>query len=271
MPFLVADVSAHQGDAPNFGALAEKCVGVILKATQGTHYHPSWFAKNWRRARNAGGARYGTSWFRGAYHYLEFDTDGAAQADYFLDAIEAAGGWGAGDMHVFVDVEWGNPDSGNEWSAAQARRQMAATTQQIIACVTSFANRIKLRSGRKTILYGRGVLRDRRITSRMGCAGVWNAGYTAKMPLNGLEGWSADDVVLWQYTDGDGYQAQSLGLPRLIEAFGQRVDLNVVVDGPRKVTLDTVRSRLVHSRIVTILACVGLVLAALLASRLALH
>lgn len=257
MAFLVADVSAHQGDAPNFKALAAHpgMVGVIVKISEGVSYAPAtWLKRNWSAAKAAGGTlRYGETWFRGAYHYLRIDVDGAKQADYFLDAIERAGGWGRGDMLPFVDAE----SSHNE----------DATAAQVIACVSAFARRVKERTGRGTIYYGRGFMRNLSIASRMGCVAVWNAGYTATMPMTGLApAFSRDDVVLWQYTDGTNGSTQHK-LPLTIPGFGGAVDLSVCVDGARKVTIGTIRRRLLGSVLDSLAVLALIALGAVLLSR----
>src|SRR3954454_22499879 len=95
-PFLVADQYPLDSgphppwtnlvDAPNF-------VGAILKAWEGLQYNDGgWFTNNWSAVRDAGGDRYGDSWFRGAYLFLRFASDGAEQADAYLRAVGEAGG-----------------------------------------------------------------------------------------------------------------------------------------------------------------------------------
>lgn len=257
MPFLVADASAHQGDNPNWRALADHpdMVGIILKISEGVHYAPSsWLAKHWPAVRAVGGARYGETWFRGAYHYLRINVDGAKQADFFLDAIERAGGWASGDMMPFVDAEASNNDG--------------ATRESVIACVSAFARRIRERTGRGTIFYGRGFMRDLGIVSRMGCVAVWNAGYTGStMPMTGLApAFDRDDVVLWQYTDGN--SPAPPGLPKSIAGFAGGLDLNVYVDGNRKPLIGRLRSRLLGSPLDSLTVLALLAFGALLLSRL---
>lgn len=264
MPLLIADASAHQGDAPPWAALAaypDMC-GVIVKISEGLTYAPrAWLARNWPAVRLAGGTRYGSSWFRGAYHYLRIDQDGAAQADFFLDAIEKAGGWGSGDMMPFVDAE--------------ASQNSGATKERIIACVSAFANRIKARTGRGTIYYGRGFMRDYDIKSRMGCVAVWNAGYTGgTMPMTGLSpAFSREDVVLWQYTDGSDKNPPPPGLPHRIPGFNKPngtpigLDLNVYVDGSRKPMISRMRLRLLGSALDSLVLLALIALGAVLLSR----
>jgi len=256
MPFLVADVSRHQGDRVAFDVIAAHpdMVGVIVKISEGLHYAPrEWIAHNWPAARAAGGVRYGDTWFRGAYHYLRINVDGAKQADFFLDAIERAGGWGHGDMMPFVDAEASNNED--------------ATREDVIECVSAFARRIKERTGRGTIYYGRGFMRDLGIASRMGCVAIWNAGYTATMPMTGLApAFDRDDVVLWQYTDGtNGSTAH--GLPLKLPGWSGGLDLNVYVDGNRKPLIGRLRSRLLGSALDSLTVLVLIAVGALLLSR----
>lgn len=236
-PFLIVDAASYAGENPPWGVLVAhpNVCGVIIKATQGTSYRPSWFARNWSQVREVAGSRYGDTWFRGCYHYLTFDVDGAKQADYYLAAVEAAGGWGRGDIMPIVDVELGGPNGD-------------ATAREIIDTTTAFARRVKQVLGRGVILYGRGAMRDLGIQSRMGCDAVWNPSYTDTMVMNGLgPSWSRDDVVLWQYA-GDGVgDARVHGLPLTLAGFPSNMDMSVYVDGARKPSLASLRRRLLGS------------------------
>jgi lysozyme len=213
-------VDAYQGDgAKEWAALAAAGApwhGAILKATQGTYYHDtSWFGQNWRRVRAAGGARYATDWFRGAYHYPDLRQDGAAQADYFLDAVELAGGWGPGDLWPMVDVE-------------RAGQREGIGASQVIACVEAFCKRVTSRLGRQVMLYGGSWLADLGITSRMGCSHLAIARYTATLPVAVYEriGWDRASLALWQYC-GDG-AAKLLGYPNEAPGCG-KVDISALV------------------------------------------
>jgi len=260
-PFLVVDMSSYQGSQPNVDALLAHphVVGVILKASEGLTEGSDiagWFRSQWPRVRERAGGRYGNDLFRGAYHYLRCKggtrASGAAQAKYFLDQVDAAGGWGPGDMHVLVDVE----ASGNAGVSAQ----------EVIDTTEGFAAYVKQRHGGRVVLYARGLTRDLSITSKMGCDAVWNAGYTASMPMHGLEAWTRDDVVLWQYTDGTSYAVpMTLNLPMRIDGFGQVLDLSVYVDGARPPTLDSFKRRLVNNLLGVLVTVALLVVAALVA------
>ena len=145
-PFLVADQYPLDSgphppwtnlvDAPNF-------VGAILKAWEGLQYNDGgWFTNNWSAVRDAGGDRYGQSWFRGAYLFLRFASDGAAQADAYLRAVDKAGGWDHGDIIPVVDVELGSEKNSN----------FKASAEQIVDCTSACADRIRSETGRRVML-----------------------------------------------------------------------------------------------------------------------
>lgn len=219
---LIVDVFAGDlNGRPNWPALAAlgpPWHGAIIKATEGVAYNPLWFAWNWRAVRDAGGDRYGVDWFRGAYHFLKFNTDGTAQADYYLKAIDAAGGFAIGDFWPIVDVELGGETNTNQ----------KATKQQIIDCTTAFANRVEEKTGRKVMLYGNGAMRDRQISDRMGCSYLWCPRYTQTLPseIYTRAGWDLASLVMWQYC-GDGVGAL-IGYPMTAPNFG-KVDVSVLV------------------------------------------
>lgn len=239
-PYLFVDLyPLDEGPAPPFNVLAQTpgFFGVIIKATQGTrewYNDGGWFTRNWPRVAEAGGTRYGTTWLRGAYHFLNFWQDGKAQADAYLTAVESAGGWRDGDIVPIVDVEQGNERNPN-------RR---ATASQVQDCTTAWAESVKQRTGRRICLYGRGAMRELGIQSKMGCDVVWNPAYTAVMVTNGLfPAWTLDDIALWQYCgDGDAVFAK---LPKFIKGFGDgKVDISVHIDGARKPTLQSLHKAL---------------------------
>ncbi len=234
-PFLVADQYPLDSgphppwtnlvDAPNF-------VGAIIKAWEGLHYNDGgWFTNNWSAVRDAGGDRYGDSWFRGAYLFLRFAADGEAQADAYLRAVDHAGGWDQGDIIPVVDVELGSEKNPN----------FTASAQQIVDCTSACADRIRSETGRRVMLYGRGAMRERSITDHMKCDVVWNPSYTAHMVTNGLQAWDLEDIVLWQYCgDNKGFVAN---MPTSLPGFA-KLDISVYVKGTQRPTLQMVRDSL---------------------------
>lgn len=178
-PFLFPDLSAGDIASPNFNALAAmpNVIGCVLKATDGTVYDSSWFIRNWPLLRAAGGSRTGSTWFRGAYHFLRQAESGAAQAHVCLSVIAAAGGMDDDDMMIIVDVE------GDGWTPALAR-QIAGDFDAYVFAAT----------GRHCILYADG---DIGIGPDIGFAKIWTP-----HPQR-LADWSLAQMVAFQYA-GDG-------------------------------------------------------------------
>ena len=215
-PFFIVDLSAWEGQQPNFNAIAAapNHVGCIIKATQGVSYAPSWFTENWPRVRAAGGARYGQTWFRGCYHFAEPTPSGAAQADYLLRAVDRAGGWGDGDMPPAWDLE------GAKWTSRQ----------QIVDVSSQFADRIKQQLGRAPILYTGSVWRKFGVKAKAGFSAMWSPHMNLMEPY----GWPNSSYVLHQYV-GDGKYwnpaTAMLGYPTSVPGLEAKVDMNVVIDG----------------------------------------
>lgn len=220
-------------------------VGAIIKVTDGiAGPNDKWARTEWQRVRAAGGSRYGTSWFRGAYHYLRTKRPGAQQADHYLDLIESAGGWGPGDIVPAMDIEKGS--SGDN----------ATNVADVVRCAHEFTARIRERTGMPTMNYARGAMRDLKINDKLGCDRAWNAAYTYPMETNGLlprdpggavnsapGPFTLDDIVLWQYC-GDGDSAHPT-YPNGVAGFGKE-DISVFLDGARKPTLARLRERLLR-------------------------
>lgn len=167
--------------------------GAILKASHGTRrWTEGRLATHWPAIRGAAGKRYGVDFFRGAYHYLLVGHDGAAQADVYLSAIEAAGGWDVGDLWPIVDVEEGN---GNN--------QLVAARQDGVSLlchnVEAFAARIRERTGRDAVLYFGGWLRELGLRERLGCAHAWIAAYTPTLPAAWWRSLGFVELWGWQY------------------------------------------------------------------------
>lgn len=237
-PYLFVDqYSLDSGFEPPWQTLLDTpgYYGAILKAWDGVRFNDKgWFAHNWPLVRDLGGERYGTSWFRGAYLFLQLTLSGAEQADAYLQAVEDAGGWDtSGDILPIFDVELGGTSHPNR----------NASAQQVVDCVTECANRLREQTGRRVMLYGRGAMRDLGITSdRMGADVVWNPSYTSTMVRNGLQAFELEEIVLWQYC-GDN-QAAFKKLPHSVPGF-DKVDISVFVKGAQRPTLRMVRDSLV--------------------------
>ena len=196
--FLIPDASHFSGD-PDWSALAKdsRFFGAIIKATEGISYgHDSWFKKHWRPLREAGANR--ERWLRGVYHYLIF-TDADApemQADYFATTVEEADttkGFGKGEIMPIIDVELGADSSPNH----------RATKQRVIDYTSRFAGHLKARWRCRVMLYGHSAMLDLHIEDKMGCDRLWLPSYTKQPADPAAIGWAPEEVLLWQYTDGN--------------------------------------------------------------------
>ena len=192
-PLVVDLYSGDVGGRPSWSTLAaagEPWCGAIIKATQDT-YTSGWFVDNWQPLLAAGHERYASTWWRGAYHYLNVGGNPVAQACAYLAAVDAAGGWGAGDLWPIVDVE----RAGNT----------GASKQQTIDTVSEWSDAIVRRVARRPMLYGGSFLRDLGITDHMGCQLLWFPRWSATLPESayGAIGWTRAELWGWQYC-GDG-------------------------------------------------------------------
>jgi lysozyme len=70
----------------------------FIKATQGNYDKQSTFMANWTGAKAAGV-------LRSPYHFFDGTIDGATQAQWFLDELNAAGGLEVGDLPPLLDLE----------------------------------------------------------------------------------------------------------------------------------------------------------------------
>jgi GH25 family lysozyme M1 (1,4-beta-N-acetylmuramidase) len=207
------DLNGHT-DMAKLIAAGQPWCGWMGKATQGDYYFDSaWFQPHWRDAKELAGDRYGNDWFRGAYHYLDVRIDAQKQAEFYLRAIQNAGGWSYGDLWPVVDVE-------------RAGQREGIGQQQVIDCCSRWANIVHEATGQKVILYGGSFLRDLGVTDRMSCSLVWVARYTSTLPVGTYAslGWTIDDLFAWQYV-GDGFGA--LANYPLVSPIG-KVDISAV-------------------------------------------
>lgn len=207
--------------------------GLVLKASEGRYYNGgTWLETYWPLARSLAGSRYGASWFRGAYHYLRVDDDGAAQAAYYLARIQAVGGWGIGDLWPIVDIErTGQPAN--------------ASKQQVIDAVSSWAEAIVAATGRAPMLYGGSYLRDLGIAEPMGCQALWVPSWSASLPASSYTslGFALDNTWAWQYCgDGEAYLA---GYPKTTPIGVADISAVIINGGGNlQADLDTTRAHL---------------------------
>jgi len=171
------DVSGYQGSSINWSTVkAAGRVFAFAKATEGTGFIDSSFAHNWPGMRNAGV-------LRGAYHFFRPGIDGAAQADYFVNQIDAQGGLAAGDLPPVADVEVSDNVS-------------AAT---VIARLHAFLDRVQARTGRVPLIYTANFFwGDYLGNPNFSGYPLWVANYGPSCPYlpNAFTQWK-----FWQYAD----------------------------------------------------------------------
>lgn len=110
-----ADLSHHQGSVD---LAAYKRAGhrtIILKATEGVNFVDPAFAARWREAGRQGLRRV-------AYHYARNVNSGASEFDFFIRAVDAAGGLGPDDLLCL--------DSEDTQTPARARGQASEFTHR---------------------------------------------------------------------------------------------------------------------------------------------
>jgi hypothetical protein len=254
--FIITDIYPHDlGENPPFNILpgmvvdGKEVVGCVVKASQGVAWgkqYEEWFNRSWQKIREVAGDRYGVDFFRGCYHYLIFQQDGAKQADYFCDLVDAAGGWGNGDLMPWMDAE--EADQGPQWVQKNLENATASVLEQLsdqlTACATAFIKRFKERTGLRIAVYGRGIFRDLQMTScKFGSDSTVNPSYTATISPMDNYGVPLDDISLWQVQGTPpGNKVLLPGYPAVLPGWGQQ-DYSVYIDGPRETTLKSLRDR----------------------------
>ena len=216
-------VDVYQGDGKKdwraFAAAGPPWFGAVFKATQGNYYRPPWYAEERKAFLDAAGDKLGTTLFEGAYHYLDFQIDGAAQAEYFVRAVGLAGGEKAGTLWGMVDVERGG------------QRVTQFTRALVEDCTNAFAARYQQLTGRSATLYGGELLREVGVTGRLGCGRSSIALYGATLPHDVVTrtGTDLEHLLLWQYagTDPQDPTRSLAGYPLVAPGCG-RVDISVL-------------------------------------------
>lgn len=124
------DVSKYQG-VINWPALVahSNISFVSIRATEGTDYSDPMFAANWKGAHDAG-------LVRTAYHFARPAAPAAAQADFFVDAVVAAGGYAnSSTMQLMLDLEVNDSQSPAvvwAWTQAFSARVLARTGRPLL-------------------------------------------------------------------------------------------------------------------------------------------
>ncbi|MGE5184203.1 MAG: glycoside hydrolase family 25 protein [Acidobacteriota bacterium] len=120
----------------------------FIKATQGNYNKQATFAANWANAKAAG-------LLRSPYHFFDGTIDGVAQAQWFLDEVNAAGGLQPGDLAPMLDIECptssvqAQAQSGCEYAGDSGWVATATLKQRIYAWIDT----VQQATGRTPILY----------------------------------------------------------------------------------------------------------------------
>jgi GH25 family lysozyme M1 (1,4-beta-N-acetylmuramidase) len=133
------DVSNHQGTIDWAQVAASGQRFAYAKATEGVHFVDPYYAANYAGAKLNG-------LYVGGYHFARPDrSDGAAQADFFLDRSGYLN-----DGHTLppmLDIEWPWEGSGSPYPC------YGLTPDQLVTWIRAFVNRILERTGRPTTIY----------------------------------------------------------------------------------------------------------------------
>lgn len=195
--------------------------GVILQCTNGLRAFGKWFGSCWRAAGPPMPTgllfpEYGISKFRQPYHYYVVGLSSVQQADLALDIVDTAGGWGNGDLAMGVDIESGEQPPG-------------VTAQQVIDGISTFAGRVKQRTGRAPILYAGSYTRGLGISSRMGCELLWYPQWSKILNWSVVQsmGFDIHSTLFWQPV-GDGSNTAPPGYPNTTP-IGGGLDIDIMV------------------------------------------
>ena len=171
------DVSHHNGDIDYAKVREAGNRFVFIKATQDNDFTDPMFPTNLARARAAGLAA-------GAYHFFDYTLDGKAQADHFLDRVEAAGGIDDA-LPPVVDVECWAP-IGSSIHAVSATR------------LRDFVQRIYERTGRMPLVYTSVFMWKQVVGNAEGFERLplWAACWGCDAPPSLAPGW--DEWTFWQ-------------------------------------------------------------------------
>jgi lysozyme len=175
------DVSHYQGSIDWTSVAGGGIEFAMAKATEGTDYVDPTFSKNFQGMLWAG-------IIRGAYHYAHPASDATTQADFFVDAVIAAGGFNASKtLQLVLDLE-------------DADGQDTAT---VWTWVQTWAARIKVLTGRAPILYTGYYFWNDNVGAPSDNLDMplWIASYSSPAPVGIPSAWAELGWAFWQYDD----------------------------------------------------------------------
>jgi lysozyme len=149
----------------------------IIKASEGVTYTNNWFAQDWAGTKANG-------MVRGAYCFFRAAADPVAEADYFLAAVDAAGGFERGDIAA-MDLE----------CPTDADCMPAAT---VAANALAWLERVKEKTGITPIIYTSARVFDTVLGTPAGFGGypLWDANWDVPCPTISTT-WKK--WAIWQY------------------------------------------------------------------------
>jgi len=198
------DVSAYQPNTDWAQVAGAGKKFAIIKATEGTGYVNSYFARDWAGAKAAG-------LIRGAYHFFHPGTDPTAQADHFVNTV---GALGVGDLPMMLDLEVTD----------------GLGPAAVAASMRTFLDRVHARSGRVPIIYTGYYFWTGSVGNPGGYGGypLVMAAYVSGCPLIPNE-WSK--FTMWQYSSSGSVPGVS-GRVDLDEFNGTLADLQALASPP---------------------------------------
>jgi lysozyme len=208
---LGIDIASYQhpsGAAIDWATVAANRRFVIIKATEGTGYTNSYYADDSTQARAHG-------MIVGAYHFLNFDATGAAQAQHFLSAL--GGTVPDGDLPPMLDVE----DTASGYTAAERVNIMRDWLDTVEAAI-----------GRKPMIYSGAWYWA---GSYLGTPTGFNdhplawAAYTGSTCPQIPDDFTA--LTIWQYLGGGGSTPGISGACDQDKFYGTEADLLALANG----------------------------------------
>jgi lysozyme len=146
----VEGVDVYQGDSPIVWSTVKTSgrAFAFTKASQGNYNTQSNFDSNWSTLKSLG-------MLRGPYHYFDATVDGVAQANWFLQQLEQAGGLIPGDLPPALDLECPtSPNSNDPGNYCLGNGKSGwAPTATIIKGVWDWIHTVEAATGMKPVIY----------------------------------------------------------------------------------------------------------------------
>ena len=204
------DISKHKPEIDWELVQSQDIHFVFIKATQAADIVDPKFLEHWENAKRAG-------MLRGAYHFMDPDMDGKAQAQLFLRTVKLE----PGDLPPVLDIEKlpvdkGKGKKGGKGAGAKDGNQKKGLkaaekiNSQIISCANSWLEIVKAETGRIPIVYSSAKFLGERLTLKGKPPGwamqypIWIAQWltppireeSQPTPARGWQPW-----LFWQYSN----------------------------------------------------------------------